>query len=271
MSVLERWRGLWKKESTKKVVYNVLARNLARKSDAVLNCGIALDEPNAFPHHLAPEGDEALGLQLYWKVCDGILKDGDSLLEIGCGAGDGIAFLANWRSLIRAEGIDFARKLIRLARRRHRDTPICYTAGNAYDLPYSDESFDLALTIEASCCMTDKIRFLEEAKRVLKPDGRLIWSDFFYKRETASHSIARCEEAIESTGWTVESKIDHTAAVVAALDRVSASREAHVEKSVWKPLRGIARDFAVTQESSLYRSLNEGRSSHLLFVLRSTS
>jgi len=57
--------------------------------------------------------------------------------------------------------------------------------GNAANLQFADESFDLVVLFECLCIMTDnatRMRMASEALRVLKPKGAILFYDFRYRR-----------------------------------------------------------------------------------------
>lgn len=67
-------------------------------------------------------------------------------------------------------GIDPSVKMIRIARSRGVKAKI----GSGEDLPFADHFFDYVAIINALCFVNDPIKVLEEAKRVLKKDGKII-------------------------------------------------------------------------------------------------
>jgi SAM-dependent methyltransferase len=107
------------------------------------------------------------------------------LLDIGCGEGGWIRQFIHWGA--RPElifGIDAIEE--RIAEARHL-TPAGVTliCGNAADLQFADESFDLVMLFECLCIMTDsatRMRMASEALRVLKPGGAILFYDFRYGR-----------------------------------------------------------------------------------------
>lgn len=78
----------------------------------------------------------------------------NNILEIGCGSGELSKYLKNYN------GIDISEK-----------TP--FIVGNAHNLPFEDNSFDLILLLDLLEHTDDKI-VMKEVYRVLKPNGHVI-------------------------------------------------------------------------------------------------
>lgn len=104
------------------------------------------------------------------------IKIPSKLLELGCGNGcltialNKIGFEC-WGIDIAPSAIDWAKEI---AKKEKRD--IDYTIGNVLNLPYPDNFFDIAIDGHCFHCIIDNDRksFLNEAYRVLKPDGIFI-------------------------------------------------------------------------------------------------
>jgi len=93
--------------------------------------------------------------------------DGVRLLEIACGSGFA-AQLAFRRNAV-VTGLDAAEALVKIARAR---TPSGdFRVGDMFDLPFADDSFDVATSFNGIWKGCEGA--LAEARRVLVPDGRL--------------------------------------------------------------------------------------------------
>ncbi|RJR46472.1 MAG: SAM-dependent methyltransferase [Deltaproteobacteria bacterium] len=85
-------------------------------------------------------------------------------LEIGVGTGRFAAALGI------EVGVEPARAMAEIAGKRGIEVHEAY----GEELPFKDESFDFILMVTVLCFLKDPGRALEEATRVLKPQGRLI-------------------------------------------------------------------------------------------------
>lgn len=112
-------------------------------------------------------------------------KKPSNILDIGCGDGINLP-LANIFHWVSYEGIDYAEKTIEAAKRDYPN--VKFKVGDAFNLPYSDKSFDMAIMSSVLILYKneeDRIKLLKEAYRVLKDDGILIinvWNDTFIIR-----------------------------------------------------------------------------------------
>ncbi len=105
------------------------------------------------------------------------LRPGEALLEVGCGSGALVRWLAHQTcGANRIVGIDINRYLLReataLARKEGAESAIEFREGNAEALPFVDNHFDVTM----SCTVMeegDAERMLAEFVRVTKPGGRV--------------------------------------------------------------------------------------------------
>lgn len=104
----------------------------------------------------------------------------DSVLDVGAGIGGPSRFLAS-RVGCKVTGIDLTREYCdvatELSERVGLGDRLTYRQGNALDLPFDDESFDVVWTQHISMNIRDKDRFFGEMLRVLRPGGRLALYD----------------------------------------------------------------------------------------------
>lgn len=113
------------------------------------------------------------------------IKEGMKVLELGCGSGAFTTFVAR---AVGDEGnvfaLDIQPKMLeqlknKLKRTENRDIKnIVPVEGNAYELLFEDNYFDLVYTITVLQEIPDKINALNEIKRVLKPNGILAVTEF---------------------------------------------------------------------------------------------
>ena len=105
---------------------------------------------------------------------------GDSVVDVGCGIGTAARELAE---LVgeqgRVIGIDSSEEMIAVARRRAADAaqPLTFDVADAGDLPFPDASLDAYRAERLYQHLPDVDAALAEARRVLRPGGRLALVD----------------------------------------------------------------------------------------------
>jgi len=125
----------------------------------------------------------------------------ENVLDIG--AGDGLI-----TSLVGAKGIEYEEEGVRLAQEKGVDV----IQGDAYELPFEDNSFDAVMMIDVLEHLEDPHKALQEAKRVApilyvntppkKDDGTL--TDKFHVQEW---SPAGLTAIVESEGYLLDNAV----------------------------------------------------------------
>lgn len=105
---------------------------------------------------------------------------GAAVLQVGFGPGQALEMLARKVPLSLVAGIDHSPLMVARARRRlngrRGDAALDLRVGEAGDLPFPDERFDLAFAVNAFHLWPDPERGLAEMTGVLKPGGDLVLS-----------------------------------------------------------------------------------------------
>lgn len=139
-------------------------------------------------HGYADEEQERLIQQAeYWKD-DLILKDikynsGESLLEIGCGAGAVLGILGTAFPGLKLSGIDLEAKQIKYASQHLQKLGLNadLKVGDASTLPWEDNSFDHIYAIWFLEHLSYSFAIVQEAMRVLKPGGTITITETDYR------------------------------------------------------------------------------------------
>lgn len=109
------------------------------------------------------------------------LKPGQHVLDIASALGAPARHIAK-KYGVKVTGLDMTRTMLKKAIERTREAKlehlIDYVEGNALDLPFHKDTFDFVWGQEAWCYVTDKPRMIEEAYRVLKPGGKMGFTDW---------------------------------------------------------------------------------------------
>lgn len=105
------------------------------------------------------------------KIMASMVDENQKILDLGCGTGDFIKLLKNKKSII--EGIEISKKVAAIGKKNgHKIT----VADLHKTFPYKKNNFDTVTAGEIIEHIYDTDFFLEEIKRILKPQGCLILS-----------------------------------------------------------------------------------------------
>jgi SAM-dependent methyltransferase len=110
----------------------------------------------------------ALRLERCLDAIEGATGD---LLEIGCGAGRYTRSFLHYRPDLNVSGCDISHIALGEARAADATGLIDYRLGDALELPYGDNSFDIVVLFDVFEHVTDVGKAADEVARVLKPGG----------------------------------------------------------------------------------------------------
>ena len=134
-----------------------------------------------YDHEIKSHGEALLNLNKVLAQKSGV-KDGDIILDAGCGHGGSSVWLAENYN-VQVTGITLVPhqviKARNAARKRALDHRISFSEQDYSNTNFKDESFTLIWACESMCHAKDKLDFYREAYRLLKPGGRLICADYF--------------------------------------------------------------------------------------------
>jgi SAM-dependent methyltransferase len=116
------------------------------------------------------------------RVCEaGRVRNGQRILDVGCGLGGTIAYLNETLTGCSLVGLNIDER--QLARAREAVKPrggneVLFVHGDACALPFHDGTFDVVLAVECIFHFPSRKTFFAEARRVMKDGGTLAVSDF---------------------------------------------------------------------------------------------
>ena len=115
-----------------------------------------------------------------------VLRENPRFADIGCGTGANLAYLET--TGFRA-GLDISRDAVAFCRERDL---IATAVGAANVLPYADDAFDVALSMDVLChkAVSDREGALREVFRILRPGGLFFLNLPAYQWLHSSHDVA---------------------------------------------------------------------------------
>jgi len=103
----------------------------------------------------------------------------EHVLDLACGTGEWLRRVAETTPEARLTGIDIAPNMVERARSKLQSYPqVSVQGGDAHDLPFADDTFDVVVSASTFHYFTHPHVVLEEVGRVLHPEGRLVLLDW---------------------------------------------------------------------------------------------
>lgn len=120
-----------------------------------------------------------------WLMNSGLMKDGDIVLDIGCGGGRTIRSLSNINHRGKIHGIDFSEQAvsdtIRVNRYEVAAGKVIVSQASVANIPYPDAFFDLITACQTHYFWSDLASDVQEVFRVLKHGGQFVMMSETYK------------------------------------------------------------------------------------------
>ena len=144
------------------------------------------------------------------------VQSGERILDLGCGAGLGSRLLAEAvGGKGRVVAMDISSRMVLRAKAANATSQhVAFACGSSEHLPFPDNFFDQALSVEAFYYFEDQEKALAELQRVLAPAGRLFILICLYKDHQDSlatvhdvdvpvhvRSIGEYEQMLRAQGW----------------------------------------------------------------------
>jgi ubiquinone/menaquinone biosynthesis C-methylase UbiE len=200
--------------------------------------------------------------QLYDYVANNVDIKGKDILEVGCGRGGGLSYINRYLSPKTVTGLDLNSKAINFCRRNYSKEKNTFLQGNAQQLNFKDDSFDVVINVESSHRYNQMNKFLEEVYRVLRPGGYLLLADF------RSHDeVERLNERLLKSNFKVVTNEIITQHVLEALKLSSRDTEKLIQSIAPRFMHGIGKKFAATEGTPTFNKFMTHEFEYLMFVL----
>jgi ubiquinone/menaquinone biosynthesis C-methylase UbiE len=123
----------------------------------------------------------------------------DHLLDVCSGVGGPARYIA-WKSGCRVTGLDLTASrvagAIELTQAAGMAESVDFVQGNALEMPFDDNSFTCVIGQEAFAHIPNKKQLISECARVLKPGGRMVFSDIMSHQKLSQDNADRLFEGM---------------------------------------------------------------------------
>jgi ubiquinone/menaquinone biosynthesis C-methylase UbiE len=142
----------------------------------------------------------------YWA---GTFCQDKDVLEVACGTGQGLGYLANIAKSLEAG--DYSQEIIDIAKSHYGDR-ISLRQLDAQNLPYANSSKDVIILFEAIYYLPDAEKFVQECCRILRKGGKILIAtankdlyDFNPSPYTYKYyGVVELNELFSQYGFTIE-------------------------------------------------------------------
>ncbi|MCX6223808.1 MAG: class I SAM-dependent methyltransferase [Bacteroidia bacterium] len=204
-------------------------------------------------------------IQLYHQLVRAHDLKNKDILEIGCGRGGGLAFLTKLLKPSSAVGIDLDPTAVEFCNKFWGKPGLTFMQGDAQAVQLPDCSFDVIINVESSHRYVDLDLFLKEVKRLLRPNGVFLLTDF-----RGQDKMPELLRHFKGSGLEMIGNENVTPQVVKALELDDPRRRKLINNLVPLFLHGIARDFAGAKGSPTYRRFASGKWIYFNYFFRKT-
>lgn len=210
-----------------------------------------VDEPNRY------------SIQLYHRLAKTVNIKDKNIVEIGCGRGGGLDYVARTFKPATALGIDLDNIAADFGNKHYKVDGLRFEQGDAQSLCIPSISVDVVLNVESSHRYPVMDKFLSEVDRILKPGGYFLITDFRYKEEMDEFKNQISKLDYECFDEQIINKN-----VVRSLELDTPRREALVRKLTPKVLHKTSLNFSGTVGSETFEQIKNGVYTYFVYCFQ---
>lgn len=250
-------KSIWKK------IYQYLASKYQTKEWTFMNYGFqSLDESKEV---VLKEQDEfnRYFIQLYEFVASTVELENKKVLEVGSGRGGGADYITRYFNPSQMTGVDYSKKAIAFCDKTFNTQHLNFAFGDAENLSFQDDSFDVVINVESSHCYANVSAFFAEVNRVLKPGGYFSFADFRDKEP-----FEELKEQLKNSGLTLIKETNISPQVFHALNEFNEEKMKRFSHMFGSWLKKPLAEFAGMKGSAMHTALENGDTLYYHFVLQ---
>ena len=249
--------------------YQIIAKYYQKSDFKFMNYGFCDLNSQLSPINLS-ENDEInrYFIQLYHYVITATdITENDliskKILEVGCGRGGGTSYIAQYLKPQQMVGVDFSTQNIKLAQKFHQLSNLSFEQGDAENLPFDNDTFDIIINVESSHCYGSMTKFMQEVARVLKPEGIFSWADLIPLSD-----VEKLKESFKKSGLKQLKTATITPNILKALSLVDEDKQNFINKNAISILKKAVKEFAGVKDGKIYKAFESGEMLYLSYVFQ---
>ncbi len=227
-----------------------MARNMNSEKWTFMNYGYANENDQNNITLAEQEEINRYSIQLYHSLLQKVDFQSKSILEVGSGRGGGSHFIASHFQSMQVTGMDLAEEAVIFCNKNFKRDNLKYVEGNSEKMPVKNGTFDLVINVESSHAYGSVDNFLAEVKRVLKPNGYLLLTDF---RDQKGFKLLTSQ--LDSCGLKLIDETDITNNVIKAIEQEDTIKRQRIQQFVPGWIKNIFVQFAGVSGSKIHTFL----------------
>ena len=249
-----------------KPIYETIAWKFKVADWQFMNYGYAPHTYEA-PLPLHPEDEvNRYSIQLYHYLVSIIELPGKEILEVGSGRGGGANYIKKYLNPAKIIGLDIAHNAVKLANEKHAEAGLTFVQGNAENLPFANESFDVVINVESCHAYGSVPAFLKEVKRVLRPGGYFLCTDM-----RSPNGMRTLKNNLSATGMYISVEEVITPNVINAIELEETVKQKRISNNIPGWIARPFKEFAGVKGSRIHEDLKNGSLVYHRFVLKKQS
>jgi SAM-dependent methyltransferase len=182
------------------------------------------------------------------------------VLDVGCGRGGTADLIGRFFTPKSVTGVDLSAGAVSFCRRTHGRPGLRFVEGDAEDLPFGGDSFDVVTNVESSHSYPDIGSFYREVFRVLTRGGHFLYTDLL-----PADGWRQSRGLLQDLGFTLEGDRDITANVLLACEEATDLRRRSLA-AMRDPV--FVDEFLAAPGSTVYETMKTGEWVYRIFRLR---
>ncbi len=237
--------------------------NRVDKNAEILFMNFGFSDPKQFVPLDKENETNRYSIQLYHHLAVKAEIKNKDIVEVGCGRGGGLSYITKNFQPASAIGVDLDKLAVAFSNSHYGLDNLSFLQGNAESLSLEDNSCDIVLNVESSHRYLDMKAFLGEVKRILRPGGYFLLTDFRF-----DYDFEGMKKDIQSSGLTLLKERYINQEVLKALELDDPRKRQLVKKLIPKFLHKIALNFGGTIGSETYNRFESKKYIYFSYVLR---